>query len=38
VQAEIGGFATVVIPEVELLVGQSATVGFVLNEATLVER
>jgi hypothetical protein len=37
VQAEIVGFATVVIPEVDLLVGQNATIGIVLKVATLAE-
>ena len=36
-QAEIDGFATVVIPEVELLVGQNATIPFVLKVAALEE-
>jgi hypothetical protein len=36
-QAELAGFATVVIPEVELLVGQNATVPFTLQVATLTE-
>src|SRR5262245_21708712 len=36
-QAELGGFATVVIPDVELLVGQNATIPFVLTVATLQE-
>ena len=37
VQAELQGFATVVVPEVELLVGQNATVPFVLKVATVTE-
>jgi Carboxypeptidase regulatory-like domain len=37
VQAELTGFATVVVPEVELLVGQNATLGFILKVATLAE-
>src|SRR6516225_2052511 len=37
VQAELQGFATVVVPEVELLVGQNATVPFVLRVATVNE-
>ena len=36
-QAELAGFATVVLPEVELLVGQNATVPFTLQVATLTE-
>jgi carboxypeptidase family protein len=37
VQAELQGFATVVVPEVELLVGQNATVPFVLKLAQVTE-
>lgn len=37
VQAELTGFATVVFPDVELLVGQSRTLPFVLKVATLAE-
>ena len=37
VQAEITGFATVVVPAVELLVGQNASIPFVLKVATLEE-
>ena len=36
-QAAIDGFATVVIPEVDLLVGQNATILFVLKVAALEE-
>jgi len=36
-QAELDGFATVVIQEVELLVGQNATIPFVLKVAALEE-
>ncbi|MGE0814434.1 MAG: carboxypeptidase regulatory-like domain-containing protein [Vicinamibacterales bacterium] len=37
VQAELSGFATVIVPEVELLVGQNRTVPFVLKVAALSE-
>src|SRR5262245_47064028 len=37
VQAELQGFANVVVPEVELLVGQNATVPFVLKLAAVTE-
>ena len=37
VQAELSGFTTVVLPEVELLVGQNRTVPFVLSIAALSE-
>jgi Carboxypeptidase regulatory-like domain len=37
VQAELQGFASVVVPEVELLVGQNATVPFVLRLAQVTE-
>ncbi len=37
VQAELQGFSSVVVPEVELLVGQNATVPFVLKLASLSE-
>src|SRR5439155_10971312 len=37
VQAELQGFASVVVPEVELLVGQNATVPFVLKLAQVTE-
>src|SRR5215831_10858627 len=37
VQAELQGFATVVVPNVELLVGQNATVPFVLGVAQVSE-
>jgi hypothetical protein len=37
VQAELAGFTTVVVPEVELLVGQNATVPFSLTVASLSE-
>src|SRR5262245_60985965 len=36
-QAEISGFASVVVPQLELLVGQNATLPFVLKVATLEE-
>ena len=36
-QAELTGFSTVVIPQVELLVGQNATVPFVMKLADLNE-
>ena len=36
-QAELAGFATVEIPNVELLVGQNATMAFVMKIATLAE-
>ena len=36
-QAELSGFATVEMPNVELLVGQNATIGFVMKIATLAE-
>jgi carboxypeptidase family protein len=37
IQAELTGFTTVVLPDVELLVGQSRTVPFVLKVATVEE-
>ena len=37
IQAELTGFASVVLPAVELLVGQNATIPFVLNVASLQE-
>ncbi len=37
IQAELGGFSTVIVPELELLVGQNRTVPFVLQVATLQE-
>jgi hypothetical protein len=37
VQAELAGFSTVVVPELELLVGQNRTVPFTLQVATLQE-
>jgi Carboxypeptidase regulatory-like domain len=37
IQAELGGFATAEIPHVELLVGQNATLGFVMKLATIAE-
>jgi hypothetical protein len=37
VQAELQGFSGVIVPEVELLVGQNATVPFVLKLASLAE-
>jgi len=37
VQAELQGFATVVVPSIELLVGQNATVPFVLGVAQVSE-
>jgi hypothetical protein len=37
VQADLTGFSSVVVPEVELLVGQNATVPFVLKLATVNE-
>jgi len=37
VQAELPGFATVTVPQIELLVGQNANVPFVLKVATLQE-
>ena len=37
VQAELSGFATVVMPVVELLVGQNATVPFALKWRTVSE-
>jgi hypothetical protein len=37
VQAELAGFATVVVPKIELLVGQNANIPFVLKVATLQE-
>src|SRR5437868_15144604 len=36
-QAELSSFATIVMPSVELLVGQSATVPFVMKVATRAE-
>ena len=37
VQAELGGFATVIVPEVEVLVGQNRPVPFAMQVATLSE-
>jgi hypothetical protein len=37
VQAELSGFATVVVPDVELLVGQNRSVPFAMQVATLSE-
>ena len=37
VQAELPGFATVAVPQIELLVGQNANIPFVLAVATLRE-
>ena len=37
IQAELGGFGTVVVPDIELLVGQNATIPFVLGVAALEE-
>jgi hypothetical protein len=37
VQAELSGFSTVVVPDLELLVGQNRTVPFTLQVATLQE-
>ncbi len=37
VQAELSGFATVVVPDVELLVGQNRTVPFAMQVASLSE-
>ena len=37
VQAELAGFSTVVVPDVELLVGQNRTVPFAMQVATLSE-
>ncbi|MCC7181756.1 MAG: TonB-dependent receptor [Acidobacteria bacterium] len=37
VQAELAGFSTVVVPEVELLVGQNRTVPFAMKVASLEE-
>lgn len=37
VQAELSGFATVVVPDVELLVGQNRTVPFAMKVASLSE-
>src|SRR5687768_1941638 len=37
VQAELAGFSTVVVPDLELLVGQNRTVPFTLQVATLQE-
>jgi hypothetical protein len=37
VQAELSGFSTVVVPELEILVGQNRTVPFTLQVATLQE-
>jgi hypothetical protein len=37
IQAELAGFSTVIVPELELLVGQNRTVPFVLQVATLQE-
>ncbi len=37
VQAELSGFATVVVPDVELLVGQNRTVPFAMQVASLTE-
>jgi len=37
IQAELAGFTTLVVPELELLVGQNRTVPFILQVATLQE-
>ena len=37
VQAELAGFTTALIPQVELLVGQNATVPFTLKLASVTE-
>lgn len=37
VQAELSGFATVIVPDVELLVGQNRTVPFAMQVASLTE-
>ncbi|MGE0814435.1 MAG: carboxypeptidase regulatory-like domain-containing protein [Vicinamibacterales bacterium] len=37
VQAELSGFATVIVPDIELLVGQNRTVPFAMQVATLSE-
>jgi hypothetical protein len=37
VQAELAGFATVVVPQIELLVGQNANIPFVMKVASLQE-
>jgi hypothetical protein len=37
VQAELSGFATIVVPDIELLVGQNRSVPFAMQVATLTE-
>ena len=37
VQAELSGFSTIVVPSIELLVGQNATLPFVMKVAQLSE-